>query len=94
MLNSGAHHSGKTHRWEGFLGWLDGQIALLRYYLIVGEIQEHIVMYLFKDRPTCWQTVNIPTGDVYFMSTKLDLQERKKFIMEIIQERSNSREKW
>lgn len=84
----------KLIEWEGFLEWLDRQIALLLYYLIVGEIQKHIVMYLFEDRPTCWQTVNIPTGDIYFMSTKLDLQERNKFIMEIIQERSNLREKW
>lgn len=93
MLKSGAHHSGESHRLEGFLEWLGRQIVLLLYYLIVGEIQEHIFMYLFEDRPTCWQMANIPTGDIYFMSTKLDMQERKKFIMEIIQERSNPREK-
>lgn len=37
--------------------------------------------------------VSVPTGNIHFISTKLDLQERKKFTMEIIQEingRNNS----
>jgi len=37
---------------------------------------------------TCWQMVRIPTGNIYFMSTKLYFQERKKFTMAIIQERN------